>query len=236
MPEKITVPLVGYCGQHLFNCKIGPYLLFIVILVTFYLFLGEEGNSECCDNLISEPSARRSDAKTAREINGYLNKYITVKNITIVAAILVIVLIIVIISLAVRKEKSCPICAPCQSFVCPDSWIIYNGKYFYISKEKRSWPMSSNICSSFNASMAVIDTQKELDFCANILRSDHYWFGLSKKDQVWKWSNGTEFKNQFPVGGEGFCAYVHGKGADSTKCSTEKHFLCSLPEGCHKLG
>ncbi|KAG8127756.1 hypothetical protein E2320_014639, partial [Naja naja] len=69
------------------------------------------------------------------------------------------------------------------------------------------------------------------DFWVEIFDPFHYWFGLSREvNQVWKWSNGTEFRNQFPVRGEGFCAYLNGKGADSTLCSMEKPFLCSRPE------
>lgn len=60
------------------------------------------------------------------------------------------------------EEKPCPICAPCVCFACPESWIVYEGKYFYVSKEAANWSTSSNICSSFNASLAVIATQEEL--------------------------------------------------------------------------
>uniref|UniRef100_A0A8C6X0T1 Uncharacterized protein n=1 Tax=Naja naja TaxID=35670 RepID=A0A8C6X0T1_NAJNA len=45
---------------------------------------------------------------------------------------------------------------------CPESWIKYNGKCLYVSKEERDWLLSLETCSSFNASLAVIDTQKEL--------------------------------------------------------------------------
>ncbi|XP_015683390.1 C-type lectin domain family 2 member D [Protobothrops mucrosquamatus] len=160
-------------------------------------------------------------------------KCISDKKFIIGAIVLVVVLIIIIISLAVKETKSCPIGVSCESVACPDSWITYRGKYFYVSKEKRTWSMSLKTCSSFNASLAVIDTQKELDIFVDNLGLFHFWFGLSRKDnQHWKWPNGTEFKNRFPVGGEGFCAYVNGKGADSTVCSLEKRFLCSHPQSC----
>ncbi|XP_070789548.1 C-type lectin domain family 2 member D-like [Pituophis catenifer annectens] len=181
---------------------------------------------------------RTTDAKRARndgKCKALIRKRILDNKWIIASIILNISLIITIIVLAVKpyEEKPCPICAPCVRFACPESWIIKDGKYFYVSKEAANWSTSSNICSSFNASLAVIATQKELDFCASMLHSDH-WFGLSGKDQVWKWPNGTEFTNQFPVKGEGFCAYVNGKGADSTMCSVEKLFLCSYPEDCRK--
>ncbi|KAM3847569.1 C-type lectin domain family 2 member D-like isoform 3-T3 [Vipera latastei] len=173
------------------------------------------------------------------KITALVPKCISDKKFIIAAIILVVVLIIIILSLAVKNKETCPHCPslPSQGVACPDTWIGYKGKCFYISKEERNWSLSLTTCSSFNASLAVIDTQKELDFWVDILNSFHYWFGLSREaNKVWKWSNGTEFKTQFPVRGDGFCAYIDTKGASSTICSMEKHFLCSQPESCIKAG
>ncbi|KAK9405863.1 C-type lectin domain family 2 member D-like [Crotalus adamanteus] len=154
-----------------------------------------------------------------------------------VVAVVIAALIVVTISVAVYRTKTCLPCLSIVSAACPDFWIGYRGKCFYISKEEKNWTLSLKTCSSFNASLAVIDTQKELDFWVEIFHPFHYWFGLSREiNQVWKWFNGTEFKHQFAVRGEGFCAYVDGKGASSTICSMEKHFLCSRPESCSKPG
>ncbi|KAG8127752.1 hypothetical protein E2320_014638, partial [Naja naja] len=133
-----------------------------------------------------------------------------------------------------KKQKYiCLVLSSSPHVACPDSWVGYRGKCFYASKEERNWPLSLETCSSFNASLAVIDNQNELDFWVDFFHSFHYWVGLSREvNQTWKWSNGTEFKNRFPVRGEGFCAYLNGKGADSTLCSMEKFFLCSRPESC----
>ncbi|XP_039213086.1 C-type lectin domain family 2 member D-like isoform X1 [Crotalus tigris] len=207
---------------------------------------GAEKDSGCCDHLtpvvITEIALGSSDAKNARNAGknkALVPKCISEKKFIIGAIILVVVLIIIIISLAVKKTKTCPHCPslPSQSVACPDFWIGYRRKCFYVSKEQKNWSLSLTTCSSFNASLAVIDTQKELEFWVDILNPIHYWFGLSRKaNKVWKWSNGTEFKTQFPVRGEGFCAYIDAKGASSTICSMEKHFLCSHPESCSKAG
>ncbi|XP_063147382.1 C-type lectin domain family 2 member D-like isoform X2 [Candoia aspera] len=196
-----------------------------------------EGDSGCSDRLTPEAttasSPRSPDAESAR--NAALTPKCIKDRIFIIATVvLVILLSIVIIALAVKKTE---IFLPCPPFVsvvaCPDSWIGYKGKCFYISKEERDWLTSLKNCSSFNALLAVIDTQSELDFWVEFLGAPHYWFGLSREvNQIWKWSNGTEFKEQFPVRGEGLCAYVNEKGASSTVCSTEKYFLCSRPESC----
>ncbi|XP_058029250.1 C-type lectin domain family 2 member D-like isoform X2 [Ahaetulla prasina] len=198
------------------------------------------GDSGYCDPLTSEvttaSSSGSSDTKRAR--NAVLCKRTADKKF-ITAAAVVVILIIVVILLAVKKTETylpCPLLAS-QSVACPDFWIGYRGKCFYTSNEEMNWSLSLKICSSFNASLAVIDTQNELDFWVEIFSPFHYWFGLSREvNQTWKWSNGTEFKNWFPVRGEGFCAYINGKGADSTMCSMEKLFLCSRPESCRKTG
>uniref|UniRef100_A0A8C5SW76 C-type lectin domain-containing protein n=1 Tax=Laticauda laticaudata TaxID=8630 RepID=A0A8C5SW76_LATLA len=70
------------------------------------------------------------------------------------------------IFVSVKKTKSHP-CSPpfaSQDIACPDAWIGYLRKCFYVSKEERNWSLSLEICSSFNASLAVIDTQNELHY------------------------------------------------------------------------
>ncbi|XP_039213056.1 C-type lectin domain family 2 member D-like isoform X1 [Crotalus tigris] len=203
-----------------------------------------EGVSRYCDCLTPEmtsaSSPGSSDAKSARNADqnkALIPKCISDKLFTVGAVVVIAALTIIIISLAVKKTETCPLCGPLESVACPDSWISYSGKCLYISKEEKNWSLSLKSCSSFNASLAVIDTQKELDFWVDIFHSSHYWFGLSREvNQIWKWSNGTEFKNQFPVRGGGFCAYLNGKGVSSTICSMEKRFLCSQPERCSKAG
>ncbi|KAG8127757.1 hypothetical protein E2320_014648 [Naja naja] len=149
---------------------------------------------------------------------------------SIIATIAIIVLIVMLV-----KKESCPICALCESFACPEVWHRYKGKYYYVSEKQRSWNMSLEICSSYNASLIAIDTQQELDHLGEVFNLHDYWIGLSKTDQVWKWSNGTVFIEQFPVEGEGACAYINRKGANSTICSVEKRFICSIPKHCPKL-
>ncbi|XP_070593840.1 C-type lectin domain family 2 member D-like [Erythrolamprus reginae] len=200
------------------------------------------GVSRYCDCLIPEMTTGSCPGSCEGKRNADHNKALIPKCISdklfpVVAVVLVAVLIIIIISLAVKKTETCSPCRPLACAVCPDSWIKYNGKCLYLSKEKRNWPLSLKTCSSFNASLAVVDTQKELDFWVDVFHSSHYWFGLSRKlNGIWEWPNGTEFKNQFPVEGEGFCAYLNRKGASSTVCSMEKYFLCSRPESYTKAG
>ncbi|XP_026540258.1 C-type lectin domain family 2 member D-like [Notechis scutatus] len=197
------------------------------------------------DSGIYDPSTSEvtTDAKRARNASRSKacipqcisdNKTVTLLICIIIVLVFIIIALIIKIVTLGKEEKSCPICAPCESFACPEICDRFRGIYIYT--ELKNWHMSSDICSSLNASLVVIDTQKNLDFLVENLNPGDYWFGLSKKDQVWKWPNGTEFTNQFPVEGEGACAYINEKGANSTICSMEKHFICSIPKHCRKAG
>ncbi|XP_032095043.1 early activation antigen CD69-like [Thamnophis elegans] len=166
-------------------------------------------------------------------------KEMLVKMDTYLERILIVSSIFVyFVLLPVRNQSQSSLYLASQNVSCTDSWITYKGKYFYIAREEKDWFMSLKTCSLLNSSLAVIDTQKELvrnketDFWVHFLGPFDYWFGLSREtNKVWKWANGTEFRNQFPIHGEGLCAYINAEGASSTKCTVEKGFLCS----CNKV-
>uniref|UniRef100_A0A674J392 C-type lectin domain-containing protein n=1 Tax=Terrapene triunguis TaxID=2587831 RepID=A0A674J392_9SAUR len=50
--------------------------------------------------------------------------------------------------------------APC----CLDGWVGYRGKCYYFSEAEGTWDSSQSFCSSLNASLAWIDTEKDLDW------------------------------------------------------------------------
>ncbi|KAH1183024.1 hypothetical protein KIL84_004516, partial [Mauremys mutica] len=80
---------------------------------------------------------------------------------------------------------------------CLEGWVGYRGKCYYFSKEEKNWNSSQHICSSFNASLAVIDTQQEKDFMMRYAALVEHWIGLRRDSgQPWKWVNGTIFSQQ----------------------------------------
>ncbi|XP_020671471.3 C-type lectin domain family 2 member D [Pogona vitticeps] len=163
----------------------------------------------------------------------FIPKCITDKKYTLAAALLITVLTIALIAVAVKKPAPCPHCPPPIDASCPDGWVGYQGKCYYISADERNWTASEKYCSSSGASLAVIDTKQELDFWVNFTGPFHYWIGLSRETaQAWKWPNGTVFENQFDVRGEGNCAYINNKGLSSSRCTTPNNFLCSQEDAC----
>uniref|UniRef100_A0A8C8RVC9 C-type lectin domain-containing protein n=1 Tax=Pelusios castaneus TaxID=367368 RepID=A0A8C8RVC9_9SAUR len=119
---------------------------------------------------------------------------------------------------------------------CLDGWIGYRGKCYYFSEEEKNWGSSQHFCTSVNASLATIDTQQEKDFVMRYAGLTEHWIGLRREsDQSWKWVNGTQF-NQFSIRGGGDCAYLnYEKRVSSSRCSTERWWICSKPE-VHMIG
>ncbi|XP_062829773.1 C-type lectin domain family 2 member D isoform X2 [Anolis carolinensis] len=133
---------------------------------------------------------------------------------------------------AVRKQQPCPVCPPPVDAACPDGWVGYQGKCYYRSDSEKNWSSSANHCSTFGAFLAVFETQQVLAFLVNFTRPLHYWIGLSKTGDTWRWPNGSEFKKQSLVRGDGECAYINDIGLSSTRCTANNLFLCSQDDAC----
>uniref|UniRef100_A0A674J129 C-type lectin domain-containing protein n=1 Tax=Terrapene triunguis TaxID=2587831 RepID=A0A674J129_9SAUR len=77
--------------------------------------------------------------------------------------------------------------APC----CLDGWVGYRGKCYYFSEAEGTWDSSQSFCSSLNASLAWIDTEKDLMFILRYKGVSEFWIGLKRVSaQTWQWSLG----------------------------------------------
>ncbi|KAG6922713.1 C-type lectin domain family 2 member D, partial [Chelydra serpentina] len=164
-------------------------------------------------------------------------KCIKDKWIPITVAVSITALIITIIALAVRNTPPCPGCPPHVTAACPDGWVGYRGKCYYFSETEGNWSSSLSHCSSLNAALASIDSLPELNFMMHYKGIPYRWIGLQREQgegQPWKWTNGTVFNNLFPVRGEGQCAYLNDRGVSSSRCYSERHFICSRPDECSR--
>lgn len=119
---------------------------------------------------------------------------------------------------------------------CQERWVGYGGKCYYFSTEEKSWDASQRFCSSFNASLAGIDTQQEKDFVMRYAGLVEHWIGLRRESgQPWKWVNGTQLKQQlFEVRAEGDCAYVSDIFVSSSRCYSVRNWICSKPDAYTK--
>ncbi|KAM9119546.1 C-type lectin domain family 2 member D-like isoform 2-T2 [Pangshura tecta] len=161
-------------------------------------------------------------------------KCIKDKRIPITVTVVIAALIITIIALAARKPPPCP---PHFTAACPDRWVGYQGKCFYFSETEDSWNNSQSHCSALSASLASFDSVLELNFTLRYSGIPYHWIGLWREQgegQPWKWTNGTIFNNLFQVRGEGQCAYLNEYGVSSSRCYSERHFICNQPDNCSR--
>uniref|UniRef100_A0A8C3RJB7 C-type lectin domain-containing protein n=1 Tax=Chelydra serpentina TaxID=8475 RepID=A0A8C3RJB7_CHESE len=118
---------------------------------------------------------------------------------------------------------------------CPDGWVGYRGKCYYFSEAEGTWDSSQSFCSSLNASLAWIDTEKDLMFILRYKGVSEFWIGLKRVSaQTWLWVNGEQLNNLFTVRGEGDCAYLSDSFAASSWCSTKRYWICSKADGIRR--
>uniref|UniRef100_A0A8D2J8W1 C-type lectin domain-containing protein n=1 Tax=Varanus komodoensis TaxID=61221 RepID=A0A8D2J8W1_VARKO len=194
---------------------------------------GIERESPALESLYPEAKPAVTASTRRTENAGFVPKCIADQKYPIAATVVFTIMTITIIALAVRKPPPCPPTPPPIDAACPDSWIGYEGKCYYWSDQENNWNISKENCSSFSASLAMLDSEEELVFLMRFTYTHHYWIGLSKDaGKPWRWLNGTALNNQFPVRGAGPCVYINSIGLSSTMCSMEKNFLCSKKDAC----
>nr|XP_042701270.1 C-type lectin domain family 2 member D-like isoform X5 [Chrysemys picta bellii] len=117
---------------------------------------------------------------------------------------------------------------------CPNGWVAFQGQCYYFSVTEGNWTYSRSNCSALGTSLAGIDTQQDMDFMLRYRGHRDHWLGLQKDtNQLWRWVNGTEFNSWFHIGGGGECAYLkEAKAISSSRCSMERHWICSKPHVC----
>ncbi|XP_034613541.1 C-type lectin domain family 2 member B-like [Trachemys scripta elegans] len=153
------------------------------------------------------------------------------KKCTVSLAVVFLGLIITVIVLAVLLYRRSSAALGPWFPACADGWIGYRGKCYYFSEAKGNWNHSQSHCSSLGAFLAAIDTQQDLVFMLRYKSKFDHWIGLRRDPgQPWKWANGTEFNNLFPITADGDCAYLNDENrVSSLRCTSERHWICSKP-------
>ncbi|XP_025735527.1 early activation antigen CD69 isoform X1 [Callorhinus ursinus] len=153
----------------------------------------------------------------------------------VVNVVLITVLIIALIAISVG-QYNCPgqymSPLPSNSHVssCSDDWIGYQKKCYFISTEKRGWTPAQNFCYEQGATLAFIDSEKDMSFLKQYVGITNHWIGLKTEDgQTWKWSDGKEFNNWFSLPGSENCAFLNSTGVSSTACGKNLYSICSKP-------
>ncbi|MGH0182097.1 UNVERIFIED_CONTAM: hypothetical protein FKN15_022682 [Acipenser sinensis] len=75
---------------------------------------------------------------------------------------------------------------------CSGSWNLFNGAFYYFSKENKVWKEARTFCQSQNSDLAVINSEEELKYLQDKGPANELWLGLSDSDNegTWKWLDG----------------------------------------------
>lgn len=113
---------------------------------------------------------------------------------------------------------------------CEDEWVAYQRKCYFFSTTINSWALAQNSCSKDGATVAVIDSEKDLVFLKRHAGGQEHWIGLNKEaNQTWKWANGKEFNNWFNLTGSERCVSLNNTAIATVDCEANLHWVCSKP-------
>ncbi|KAM7129872.1 C-type lectin domain family 2 member D-like isoform 1-T2 [Ciconia maguari] len=102
------------------------------------------------------------------------------------------VLVVIIIAFVVKHETSYH--RKSHSEQCPDEWIGYKKKCYFISKKEKNWTASRTFCAKNESLLAIFENQEEMCSLAKLLKIDDSWIGLRKKGESFYWENGIALK------------------------------------------
>ncbi|XP_075769941.1 early activation antigen CD69-like [Pelodiscus sinensis] len=145
--------------------------------------------------------------------------------LAVLSLVLNLIFISVLIACTAKTREPCPAGA-----ACPDGWVGYLGKCYYFSELEANWTDSQKNCSALGASLVGIDSQQEMDFLGRSKGIFDQWIGLHREPgQIWKWANGTDFNNWFPIAGGEQCGFLSQRGVASSSCQNSERWICSKP-------
>ncbi|XP_078510041.1 C-type lectin domain family 2 member B-like [Lissotriton helveticus] len=111
---------------------------------------------------------------------------------------------------------------------CNKEWTWYQNKCFYFSEAEGTWPEAKDSCAALDSTLAMIDTQEELDFLLNRKGDPDYWIGLWRdSEKRWRWINGTGLSNWFKVADYSDYAYLNHHNVKSGDSYNTRHWICN---------
>ncbi|XP_004451241.1 early activation antigen CD69 [Dasypus novemcinctus] len=153
----------------------------------------------------------------------------------VVTVVFITCLIIALVALAVG-QYNCPgqymTSVPSDSLItsCSDEWVGYQRKCYFFSPRKMNWTLAQSSCSKYGATLALIDSEKDMIFLKQYVGRTEHWIGLKNEDgQTWKWSNGKVLNNWLNLTRSENCAFLNSTGVSSEECQNTLHWICSKP-------
>uniref|UniRef100_A0A8B9SF26 C-type lectin domain-containing protein n=1 Tax=Apteryx owenii TaxID=8824 RepID=A0A8B9SF26_APTOW len=142
-------------------------------------------------------------------------------------ALATVVLALLVTSTAFAAQAFQPRIPPCIR--CPFTWIGYRGRCYHFSEAEGNWTSSRDNCSALGASLAVFEDPEDTSFMMRYKGMSEHWVGLSRKDeeQPWQWADNSRLPPPSGIRGGGNCAYLNDNGLSSSRCSTERSWVCT---------
>ncbi|XP_039621079.1 killer cell lectin-like receptor subfamily B member 1B allele B isoform X1 [Polypterus senegalus] len=139
-------------------------------------------------------------------------------SVCILIVIFVCLLLAAAAAIAVMALKTNP---------CPEWWVRYKDKCYYISTNKTTWNTSAEDCMSQGAQLIMMEDQEELELLRHQCRVHlSFWIGLRRKVD-WKWIDGRAFNStSSDLIGQGSCACLTGKKIQSLNCDQDLYWIC----------
>ncbi|KAM4819644.1 early activation antigen CD69-like [Thomomys bottae] len=143
------------------------------------------------------------------------------------------ILIIALVALSVGKYN-CPdismASVPAGSWhsSCSHDWIAYQKKCYLLSTITSTWPMAQRSCSKNGATLAVIDSAKDMIFLKRYAGSTAHWIGLKNQaNQQWKETNGRGVNHRVNVTEAERCEFLNSTDMGQADCEDRLPWICS---------
>ncbi|MGH0153776.1 UNVERIFIED_CONTAM: hypothetical protein FKN15_025266 [Acipenser sinensis] len=115
------------------------------------------------------------------------------------------------------------------------SWNLFNGAFYYFSKENKVWKEARTFCQSQNSDLAVINSEEELKYLQDKGPANELWLGLSDSDEegTWKWLDGRVVEKRLWHKGEPNnyqnnedCGLLTNGLLNDLTCQAKLHWIC----------
>lgn len=113
-----------------------------------------------------------------------------------------------------------------------DDWIRQGNKCYNFSEVQGNWTVAKDSCTALNSSLAVIDTQEELNFLMCRKGADDHWIGLQRDSgKPWAWVDGRslltwQISDKFQIKNEGHAAYLNHNDVRGGEYHNSMNWIC----------